>query len=130
MKIIMGKILKLFTLLVVTLLIGVSVFIITFDANKYKDEIVTIVENRTGRDFEISGDMKLGISLIPTVVIKDIKIGNSEWGSAQDMIEAKSFAMQFDLIPLLSGEMKISHLVLDSADILLETNKQGKGNWR
>ena len=125
----MMKILKILAGLVVILIIAFIVFVSTFDVNKYKGQIITLVEQKTGRDFDIAGDLKLGVSLIPTIKIEKVKLGNADWGSQPDMVKVNTFEVQLGLIPLLSGQVKISELVLDTADILLETNKQGKGNW-
>jgi len=115
--------------LAVLLMIALAIFISTFDVNKYKDDIMQIVRDQTGRDFDVDGDFKLGLSLLPTIKVEQVKLGNAKWGSVPDMIKVKSFEMELDLIPLLSGNVKISQLVLDTADILLETNKEGIGNW-
>ena len=125
----MMKILKILAGIVVIIFIALAVFISTFDVNKYKGQIISVVEEKTGRSFDIAGDLKLGVSLIPTIKIEQVKLGNAEWGSQPDMVRVNTFEVQLGLIPLFSGQVKISQLVLDSAEILLETNKQGKGNW-
>ena len=34
-----------------------------------------------------------------------------------------------ELLPLLSHKIKVDRIILDGADILLETDNKGKGNW-
>ena len=125
----MGKILKIIAGIFILLIVALVVFIATFDINQYKDDVVKLVEEKTGRDFEIAGDFELGVSLIPKIKVEGVKLGNAAWGSAPEMISAKSFEAEIGLIPLLSGDLKISQLVLNNSVILLETNQQGKGNW-
>ena len=125
----MNKILKIFAGIIVLLIIGLGIFIATFDVNQYKGEIIKVVEEQTGRDFDVAGDLSLGVSLIPTIKVDGVKLGNAAWGSAPEMIAVKSFEMQVGLVPLLSGDIRISRLTLDTAEILLETNKDGIGNW-
>lgn len=125
----MSKILKILAGIIVILIVAVAVFISTFDVNKYKDDIVAVVEQKTGRNFSIGGDLRLGFSLVPTVIVEDVKFGNSSWGSSPEMLKVKYFEAQVGLIPLLSGNISVNRLVLDSPEILLETNKQGQGNW-
>ena len=125
----MSKILKILAGIVILLIIGLGIFITTFDVNKYKGELVGLVQDKTGREFDIAGELKLGVSLIPTIRAEGVKLGNAGWGSAPDMIKVKTFEIEIGLIPLLSGDIKISQLTLDTADILLETNKEGVGNW-
>ena len=125
----MSKILKILAAIVILLIIALGVFISTFDVNQYKGDIIKLVEQKTGRNFDIGGNLKLGFSLIPTVIVEDVKFGNADWGSAPEMISVKYFEAQVGLIPLLSGNISVNRLVLDSPEILLETNKQGQGNW-
>jgi uncharacterized protein involved in outer membrane biogenesis len=125
----MSKLLKILAGIIVLLIVAMGIFIATFDVNQYKGEIIKVVEEQTGRDFEVAGDLTLGVSLIPTIKVEGVKLGNAAWGSAPKMITVKSFEMQVGLIPLLSGNIKISQLMLDTAEILLETNKEGAGNW-
>jgi uncharacterized protein involved in outer membrane biogenesis len=125
----MNKILKILAGIIVLLIVAMSIFIATFDVNQYKGEIIKMVEEQTGRDFDVTGDLSLGVSLIPTIKVEGVKLGNTTWGSAPEMITVKSFEMQAGLIPLLSGNLKISQLTLDTAEILLETSKDGTGNW-
>ena len=125
----MKKILLFLGGFIALLLVALVIFVSTFDINQYKGQIVSLVEQKTGRQFSVGGDLKLGVSLIPTVEVQDVTLGNAKWGSTKDMVKVKSFAMQLGLIPLLSGNIKISQLTLDTADINLETNKDGVGNW-
>ena len=121
------KILGGFTVLLIIILV---VFISTFDVNKYKPEVVSLVQEKTGRNFDITGELKLGYSLIPTVVVNGISFGNAKWGSQPDMAKIGHFEAQISLLPLLHGNISVKRVVLADTDIFLETNKQGTGNWQ
>lgn len=125
----MSKILKILAGVVILLVVALGIFIATFDVNRYKGEIIEVVEKQTGRDFNIAGDLQLGFSLIPTVVVDGVTLGNAEWGSKPAMLSVQHFRARVSLPALLSGNISINEIVLDSADILLETNKEGQGNW-
>ena len=125
----MVKILKygLFAALVV---IAVAVgFLLTLDVNQYKGELVQTVQEKTGRDFKIEGDLKFALSLIPTIAVEGISFGNADWGSQPAMIKAGRFEARVAILPLLGGNVNINKLVLHDAELFLETNKQGIGNW-
>jgi len=125
----MGKLIKIFVgLIVLLILIGV-VIISTFDVNQYKGDIIEQVENNTHRNFNISGDMKLALSLIPTVVVEGVSFGNADWGNQKDMMTMDRLELQVSLIPLLKHILQVNRLILMAPHILLETNPQGKGNW-
>src|SRR5258706_14373044 len=45
------------------------------------------------------------------------------------MINLNKLEVQVELIPLLSKKIKVDRIILDGADILLETDAKGRGNW-
>ena len=58
-----------------------------------------------------------------------MSFANAPWGSKPEMAKIGVFGADVQLIPLLSKEIKINRIVLEDAEILLETDKQGRGNW-
>ena len=125
----MGKVIKILAGLFVVAIIGIVVIVSTLDVNQYKGEITQAVEDTTGRKLLIDGDIGFKISLIPTVVIEDVKFANASWGSKPDMLTLGKFEVQVSLMPLLSGNIQINRVILLAPEILLETDKKGKGNW-
>lgn len=125
----MSKFLKIIAGVAILLLVALGIFIATFDVNRYKDDIIEVVEKQTGRDFDIAGEMQLGISLIPTIVVDGVTLGNAAWGTKPAMLSVQHFKARMSLPALLSGNISINNIILESADILLETNKEGEGNW-
>ena len=115
-------------LFVLFLIILVS-FLMTFDVNQYKDEIVKVVQEQTGRSFSIDGDLHLEPSLIPTVAVEGVKFGNADWGSKPEMVTVGKFEAQVALLPLLSRNIEVKRLILNDTIILLEKNKKGAANW-
>ena len=45
--------------LVILLVLGVAVFAMTFDPNKYKGQIETLVKEKTGRTLSLKGNLEL-----------------------------------------------------------------------
>jgi uncharacterized protein involved in outer membrane biogenesis len=126
----MRLLLKIIGGIAILVVIALAVFINTFDINKYKPEIIAMVKEKTGRDFEIKGDLRLGYSLIPTVKVGGVSFGNAKWGSKPEMVTIGDFEARISLLPLLSGNVSVNRLVLSDTDILLETRKDGRGNWQ
>ncbi len=125
----MGKVIKILAGLFIVAIIGIAIVISTFDVNQYKGEITQAVIDATGRKLVIGGDIGFKISLIPTVVIEDIKFANASWGSKPEMLSLDKFEVQVSLMPLLSGTIQVNRVILLAPEILLETNKKGVGNW-
>lgn len=125
----MSKIIKILIGIVLVIIIALVVVIKLVNVNQYKGDVISLVEQKTGREFKIDGNFKFALSLIPTVEVKGISFGNAAWGSAKDMLKVGRLEVQVALLPLISGTIQVNKLILDSPEILLETNRQGVGNW-
>lgn len=125
----MGKIIKIIVSLFVVAGIGIVAVISTLDVNQYKGELIKAVEQATGRELQIGSDLQLALSLIPTVVVENVKFSNASWGSKPEMVSLNKFEIEIALLPLLSGSVQVNRLILLEPDILLEINKKGLANW-
>jgi len=99
------------------------------DFNSYKDLVAQQVKAATGRDLVLAGDVKIGISLVPHLEIDQVSFRNADWGSEPQMLKLERLEADIALIPLLSSQIRIKQVRLVGADILLETDKNGQGNW-
>jgi hypothetical protein len=115
--------------LVVVVVGGAAVAIYSIDFNEYRTLVAEQVKQATGRDLKISGDLNVGISLTPTVAVNDVTFANAAWGSRPEMVTVKRFEAEMELLPLISGDIRVKRIVLNGADILLETDAKGAGNW-
>ncbi len=122
------KIVKIVGAIVVVLVLGIAVFILTFDVGKYKDVIESQAKAATGRDVSI-GTVSMGLSLNPAIILTDVKVANAPWGSRPQMVILKRVEAHTQLIPLIGGKVNITSLTAEDPDVLLEMNKSGKGNW-
>jgi uncharacterized protein involved in outer membrane biogenesis len=109
---------------------GLLAATLLIDPNKFKGQIEQAVEDATGRKLTMAGKIGLNLfSLTPSLKVADVSLTNASWGSRPEMLKFKSLAAEVQLIPLLSSQININRITLDGADILLETNKDGTGNW-
>ena len=115
--------------LVVVIVGGAIIAVKSIDFNQYRSIIADQAKLATGRDLKIAGDLDVGISLTPTVSVNDVSFTNASWGSRPEMVTVKRFEGQLELLPLISGEIRVKRIVLKGADILLETDAKGQGNW-
>ncbi len=116
--------------LVVLLVAGVGVFLATFDANSLKPRIIAAVKQSTGRDLVLQGDVRLGVSLQPTLQVAGVSFSNPPGFSRPQMATLERLDLKLALLPLLSHQVEIDRLVLVKPDILLETNAKGQPNWQ
>jgi uncharacterized protein involved in outer membrane biogenesis len=124
----MGKI-KIIGGLIVVLSAAVIAFLLWLDPNAYKEPISQLARAITGRQLELAGDVRLRIGFTPSVTIDKVRFANAPWGSRPHMVRLDRLTAELELWPLLFGEIKISRIVVTGADILLEKDSNGRGNW-
>ena len=129
----MGKILK----IVASLLVGVILLLVVaaialpllIDPNDFRDEISTLVEDRTGRKLQIDGE--IGFSVFPWL---GIELGAMQLGNAPDFGD-QPFAgidradLKIKLLPLLRKQVEIKTIILHGLNVNLARDKSGKTNW-
>ena len=125
----MGKIIKTLVVLVLIVVAALAALIFTTDVNQYKDKIVEAVRANTGRDFQINGELRLAPSLVPTVAVEGVSLGNAPWAGATPMLSVSRFEAQIALLPLLKKNIEVRRLLLVEPRIQLETDQNGRGNW-
>lgn len=80
---------------------------------------------------EVAADrLSIGIGREVSVAVDNLRLANAAWGSEPDMIRIGRLRGQIDILPLLRGVVRYRHLEIDHAEVLLERDKQGKGNWK
>ena len=125
----MGKIIKILVGLVILVIVALAGAIFTIDINQYKDQIVRLVKDNTGRNFNISGNLKFAPSLIPTIAAEGVTFENASWSRQKTMVSVGKFEAQVAIIPLLKKNIQVVRLAVIEPTIHLETNKDGVGNW-
>ncbi len=114
--------------LLVVVMIVVYAILMSYDFNQFKPTIIEEVKNATGRDLALGGDIKLKVSLSPSLVVEQVSLSNAKWGTQRQMISAKRVEVRIQLIPLLFSEIKLDKLVLIEPDVLIEVNRDGRSN--
>ncbi|MBM3536723.1 MAG: AsmA family protein, partial [Alphaproteobacteria bacterium] len=115
--------------LIAALAVTAVAVVTNMDFGPYKGLIEAKAKEATGRDLKIGGEFKVMVGLSPALAVSDVSFANAPWGSRPQMVTARRFEAQVDLIPLLSGTIRVRRLVLLDPDILLETDARGRGNW-
>ncbi len=123
------KILAVIGVLVIALIVAGVAILKSMDFNEYRAVIAEQVKDATGRDLLIEGNLDLQISLSPSVAVDGVTFANAEWGSSPEMISLESLSAEMELLPLLSGDVQVTRVVLQGVDVLLETNAAGEPNW-
>lgn len=117
------------TVLLVVLVILAGVVLITVDPNDYKDEISAAVEQRTGRNLEIRGD--IGLSLFPRLGLElgETTLANAEGFAGDHFARVRQVDVSVALLPLLRRELEVQQVRLEGLDLNLARDADGRGNW-
>jgi len=109
-------------------LAGVYLYLLTYDFNRLKPEIISAVKEATDRKLAIEGDIKVALGFSPALVIENVAFQNAKWGSRPQMLQMKRFELQLALLPLFSGTLEVRRAVLVDAEIVIEVNRKGDLN--
>jgi AsmA protein len=129
----MGKLFKILGWLmgVLLLLVIAAVIIIplVFDPNDFKEEIVTQVQEQTGRTLQIEGDLKL--SVLPWLGLETgaVSLGNAEGFGDEPFAAADAIAVRVKLMPLLSKELEVDTIGIEGLVLNLAKARDGRTNW-
>ncbi|BBB24713.1 AsmA protein [Amphritea japonica ATCC BAA-1530] len=126
----MKTLLKIFggivALLLIVVVAGGVLLGMFFDPNEFKPEIKKLALEKGGVQLEINGD--LGWSVFPWLGIEINQIKVNYPGQPQ-LAELNQAQVSVELPALLSGNVKMSSILLDGLTLNLEKNQDGSTNW-
>ncbi len=128
----MRKALKVILLSVVCLIlivgVGGYIALTQVDFNNYKALITKVVKKSTGRDLTI-GDIKVGVSVVPVIEVRDVTFSNAKWAKNPYMLKAESIDVSVAVLPLLHKNFVINNFKVSGAEINLEESADRGANW-
>lgn len=117
-------------LAVVAGFIAVAAFylLVVFDLNDFKAEITRKVEQQTGRQLQIAGD--IGWTIYPSLglSLSDVKLSNPKGFAQEQMLEVSELKAAVALMPLFNQDLQIQQLHLDGVIANLVTRKDGSSS--
>ncbi len=114
---------------VVLVVLGVLYVAVFFDANAYRDTIISRIEAQTGRSLAL-GDIHL--SVFPTLGLKidDAALGNLPGFGKKSFATVKQADVAVRLVPLLlHRELRINAIYVSGLTVDLRRNADGNTNW-
>ena len=116
--------------LVLASLLVLSYLVLTFEPDDYRDDLINLVEERTGRAFTIDGSLELHLD--PPLVgfeVHDVSFDNPAGFGQEPMLTAKRVEAYLQVIPLLMGDLRIRSVRLDGLQLRLRRKSNGHTNW-
>src|SRR3546814_10489474 len=80
-------------------LLGRAVRVLVWDWNGFKGPIERQVEARTGREFEIDGNLDVDPGWTPVIRADVLRFGNADWSKVRTMAEASRLEFSIALKP-------------------------------
>ena len=114
-------------LLLVLVIGAAAVFALTFDPNRYKDEIERMAKEQTGRTLDIKGDIKM--AFWPSLGADVSGVTLSERGSSQQFVAFDSAHASVKLMPLLRGQYIVDSVKLSGLKARIVKGKDGRYNF-
>jgi len=98
-----------------------------------RSKIESIASERLGRTVRIES---LAIGWADALTLRPLKLeatglhlANPPWGSTPDMVRAERVRAEIALPPLLHGQIRLAHVVVERPVVVLEHNFTGVANW-
>src|SRR5262249_51133958 len=123
---------KLLAVLAVSVVLVIAVAIVTpflIPTEAYKIQLVTLVEQTTGREFKIAGPLRLSLLPRPAIEADDVSLANAPGVSTSPMAELKQLRIELEWLPLFHRALVVSRTVMVQPLIALEVDKAGRPNW-
>ena len=111
------------------LLLACILYVSFADLGHHKARIESLVTHYTGRAFVIDGEFRLRVFPTLTLIVERARFANAGWGSKPQMVEVGHLEAQIDTWSLLSGPIDVRKIELNDVRVLLEQNREGRGNW-
>src|SRR5450756_517488 len=107
--------------------VAIGVFILSFDANNFKTEIIQFVKEHTQRDLVLQGDIK--VTFFPKLGLDSGKMLLSQRNSAREFASVNNARLYIAWLPLLHRQLVFDHVEIDGARANLTRFKDGTTNY-
>ena len=115
---------------VLLLVAGLGVALATLDFGRFAGPVAAQVERVTGRALAFEGEVSLRLLPRPSLSLRDVVLANAPGGSRPQMLRIGRLEAELELWPLVvQRRLHIVRLVARDADVLLERDGEGRGNW-
>ncbi len=124
----MKKLLLIIAIPITLMVITLFALIFFVNPNQFKPLIVDQVQKSTGFEVAIEGDISwtffphLGLS------VGRAELRNPEGFSSPNILKVEQIGLAIEVAPLLNHQLNIGNILLDGAEIWLETRKDGRSN--
>src|SRR5262245_21934751 len=113
--------------LLILVIAAAAIFVMTFDANRYKPQIERLVQEKTGRTLKLQGPLQA--TVWPSIGAKVSGVTFSERGSQEQFLALDSAHASLGLMALLRGQVVVDKIRLSGFKATIVKQKDGKFNF-
>ncbi|VFM96422.1 MAG: AsmA protein [Candidatus Kentron sp. G] len=116
--------------IIVILFAAVAIIVpIYFHPNDYKDEIAAFVEEKTGRELTIEGDIVLSVFPWLAIELGALELGNAPGFPDGKFARLERMEIGVKILPLLSKRLEMRKVTVHGLELNLAKDKDGRTNW-
>lgn len=116
--------------LIVLLIAAAAAFIAFFPKDWAVAEVTRRIEDSTGRQLVIAGDVDVAFWPALGFSAEQISLSNPEGFSEDDpFVASDRIVFAVKVLPLLRGAIEVKELILEGADLRLASKPDGEANW-
>lgn len=110
------------------LLLAAIALVVLVDPNRYRDDLVRIVKEQTGRELAIEGDLRLSFWPLG-LKTGGLQLANAPGFGPEPFARVDAAAVQVQLLPLLRREVVVEGVRFDGLRLHLARDRAGRTNW-
>ena len=112
--------------IIILVLVGVSIFLLTLDPNRYRGYIVDRLSQTLGRPVEAAD---VDLEWVPlSLTLNEIRVAESDDFEGEYILNAQAVGIQVTLSSLLSGDPVVSEFQVEKPTIYLREDASGQWN--
>src|SRR5690606_1052591 len=127
MNIWLKRVLVTLVVVVIAALVGLAIFLLTFNPNAYKNRLEQFVYTHYERTLTIDGD--IGLSLFPRIGLSVQNIALSDRGGQSTFISIDSARFAVAIWPLLRNRLVVDHVAVSGFKAWVTRDKDGRFNF-
>ncbi len=125
----MRRALKIVAALLLLVATGAVALVALLPTERIAALVAERVEAATGRALTLEGGLSPSFWPVLGVETGAFSLANAEWGAAPALVSAKGARIGVEVMPLLSGEIRVREVRLVEPVIALEIGADGAANW-
>lgn len=115
---------------VALVIIAALLILLLVNPNDFKPKIAAAVESSTGRQLNLTGDIKLSVFPWVALTLGPASLGNAPGFGTAPFLSFQRAEVRVRLLPLLAKRLEVARVVLDGLDLRLIKKPDGQANWQ